>query len=81
MKVTVFRDGRNRAKYHLHPEGSGCGWSPSSESRIGDAEMPEVGFKALEDRLSSRGYTVVPDDIANNELASDWWSVVSMIMR
>ncbi|MDG6970757.1 MAG: hypothetical protein JRN54_06590 [Nitrososphaerota archaeon] len=81
VEVAIFRDDRNRAKYRLYPETSSYGGGPPSESKIGDVEMPEGVYRALVERFSSRGYAVVPDDIADNELASEWWSVVSMLVR
>lgn len=80
MKVAIYRNDLYRGKYHLHLEGP-CGGNSPSESRVGEVEMPEAVYKVLTDRFSSRGYALVPDDIAGSELASDWWSVVFMLVR
>jgi hypothetical protein len=43
--------------------------------------MTEDVYKALEERSATSGYAVVPDDIANNQVANEWWSVVVMLVR
>lgn len=81
MKVTICRDSRNRSKYHVHPYGSVYGESSQNEGKVDEADMPEAVYQTLAGKFSSRGFVVIPDDIASSEPASDWWSVVSMLVR
>jgi hypothetical protein len=81
MIAEIYRICRDKTKYHVHLGGSSCDGGPSHESPMGEVEMPPSVYQALEGKFSARGYVLVPDDIEDNEPASDWWSVVFMLTR
>jgi len=80
MKVDIYRNAGDGTKFHIHIRGSSCSECYCSESAGREVEMPESVYRAFVDKFTSRGYIVVPDDIAINESASDWWSVVLLFV-
>jgi len=81
MNVDIYRNPRNGTEFHIHINGSSCGECHSSEAAGKEIEMPESVYRALVDKFTSRGYIIVPEDMAISELASDWWSVVLLFLK
>jgi hypothetical protein len=80
MKVDIYRNARDGTKFHIHISGSSCSECYSSENAAREVEMPESVYRTFVDKFTLRGYIVVPDDIAINESASDWWSVMLLFV-
>lgn len=79
MKVDIYRSQHDGSKFHIHPDGSRCDhcYADPLESEV---EMPDAVYRALRDKFTTRGYAVVPRDVAISEAAIDWWSVVSLLI-
>jgi hypothetical protein len=76
MKVDIYRNPLDAARFHIHLSGSSCSQCHSSQTAAMEVEMPEGVYRALVDKLTERGYIDAPQDITISTLASDWWSVV-----
>jgi hypothetical protein len=81
MIVKIYRTNWDKTNYHVRLGCSSCDGGPSHESPMGEVEMSLSVCQALEGKFPARGYVLVPDEINNDEPASDWWSVVFMLTR
>ena len=79
MKVDIYRSQREDGKFHIHLDGSKCEHC-CADPEEREVEMPEVVYKALQDRFATQGYVIAPRDLAVSEAVSDWWSVVSLLI-